>query len=538
MHSLKLAAFALAAAIVSAPAVAEPAPQPKLIVAISVDQLSGQLFGTYRPHFTGGLKRLSEGAVFARSYQAHGITETCPGHSTILTGAHPARTGIVANNWVDFMVPRNDKRIYCAEDERVPGSTSDAYTVSSSHLRVPALGDRMKAADPEALVVAVAGKDRSAVMMGGKAPDQRWFWQDGRFVSPAGKPAPAVVAKVNASIAGALSRSRLAMAVPPLCASKNRAIPVGEGKSVGTYRFDRAARDAKAFGASPELDAATLAMAAALSRDLNLGQDDHADLLAISLSATDYVGHRYGTNGVEMCLQLLTLDADLGAFFDVLDQSGVAYAVVLTADHGGADLPERQRLEGVADAERVDPAAMPQGVGEAVAARLGLPEPVFAGRWYIRPSVPAARRGEVLAEASAILRAHRQVAEVYGAEQVRAHRMPTGPAERWSMLDRLRASYDPERSGDLFVVYRENVTPIADGTRGSVATHGTLWDYDRNVPILFWWKGIAPEEHGESAMTVDIMPTLASLIGLAVPSSEIDGHCLDILAGPESNCGL
>src|SRR5690606_11497301 len=94
-------------------------PPPKLLVMISVDQLTADLFSGYRGTFTGGLARMASGAVFPSGYQAHGATETCPGHSTILTGSHPARTGIVANNYFDLSVARDDKRIYCAEDESV-----------------------------------------------------------------------------------------------------------------------------------------------------------------------------------------------------------------------------------------------------------------------------------------------------------------------------------------------------------------------------------------------------------------------------------
>src|SRR5689334_1765360 len=107
--------------LLGAPACAQaPAAQgstPKLIVVISVDQFSAALFNEYRSHFTGGLGRLAGGVVFVNGYQAHAATETCPGHSTILTGDHPARTGIIANNWYDFAASRANKQIYCAEDE-------------------------------------------------------------------------------------------------------------------------------------------------------------------------------------------------------------------------------------------------------------------------------------------------------------------------------------------------------------------------------------------------------------------------------------
>src|ERR1044072_9755154 len=108
----------------------QPPPRPRLIVAISVDQFSADLFAEYRQHFTGGLRRLSQGAVFPAGFQSHAATETCPGHSTILTGARPARTGIVANAWVDQGATRAGKNIYCAEAERVPGSECGPYTLS------------------------------------------------------------------------------------------------------------------------------------------------------------------------------------------------------------------------------------------------------------------------------------------------------------------------------------------------------------------------------------------------------------------------
>jgi len=134
------ALFSLLCALALAlPAIAAP-PRPKLIVAISVDQFSADLFNEYRGQFSGGLKRLQEGVIFPAGYHAHAATETCPGHATLLTGDYPARTGIIANNWMDMSTGRADKRIYCAEDEAAAGSTSKNYSVSPIHLRVPASG--------------------------------------------------------------------------------------------------------------------------------------------------------------------------------------------------------------------------------------------------------------------------------------------------------------------------------------------------------------------------------------------------------------
>src|SRR5262249_7378311 len=113
-----------------------PRAPPKLVVVISMDQFSADLWDQYRPQFTGGLARLASGTVFHNGYQSHAATETCPGHSTILTGDHPAHTGIIANTWIDQSVQRSDVSIYCAEDETAAGSSSAVYTVSPNHLLV------------------------------------------------------------------------------------------------------------------------------------------------------------------------------------------------------------------------------------------------------------------------------------------------------------------------------------------------------------------------------------------------------------------
>lgn len=512
---------------------ARPTP-PKLVVALSVDHLSTELFDEYRSHFTGGFKRLSDGVVFANGFQAHGKTETCPGHSTILTGNHPARTGIIANQWIDWSASRADKTIYCAEDERIADSSSTHYTVSDVQMRVPTLGDWMKQANPASRVVVVAGKDRSAAMMGGHSPDQRWWWGGDRFIQNGTSPAP-VGAQVNAAISRAIRETRPALVPPAFCAPKDRAIDIGGGKSVGTFRFARNAGDAPAFTMSPEMDAATLAMAAALVQQMQLGRGAAPDLLAISLSATDFVGHRYGTGGVEMCLQLSSLDSDLDGFFDLLDRSGIDYAVVVTADHGGLDLPERRlTVDGIATA-RIDRAATVNAISAEVTRRLELAGPAFVGQWYVSSTVSAARRAEVLALTRQLLAAQPQVEATFSATEIAAHPMPQGRPESWSMLDRLRASFDPQRSPSLAVVYKPGVTPIPAPVEAYVSTHGSIWDYDRKVPILFWWNGVTGQNRKESAMTVDIAPTLASLIGIDALSA-IDGHCLDLLPGAETNC--
>ena len=238
--------------------------------------------------------------VFPAGYQSHAATETCPGHSTILTGARPARTGIVANNWFDLGAARADKYIYCAEDERVPGSTSENYTVSPFHLRVPTLGDLMRRADPRSRVVAVAGKDRAAVMMGGHNPNQRWWWGGQGFVSHAGDRRAGGGARGERPMSPTkLARAREPMDLPELCESRSRAVAVpGRASPVGTGRFARAAGDRDALARLARISTPPFSVSPhALRDELRLGEGPATDLLAIGLSATDYVGHTFGTSG-------------------------------------------------------------------------------------------------------------------------------------------------------------------------------------------------------------------------------------------------
>nr|WP_232328907.1 alkaline phosphatase family protein [Sphingomonas horti] len=529
------------AAFLPATAPAQP-PRPKLIVAISVDQFSADLFSEYRQHFTGGLRRLSEGVVFPSGYQSHAATETCPGHSTILTGSRPYRTGIVANDWIDQSVARADKTIYCAEDETVPGSTSRSYTVSAKHLLVPTLGERMKNADPATRVVSVAGKDRAAVMMGGHKVDQLWFWNGKDYVTIAGQPAPdAAIAPFRSALAARLAQPQPALPVPGVCASRDRPIPIGDGKTVGTWRFGRPAGDTTKFRASPEIDDANLTLAESLIDSMQLGRGPATDIISIGESATDYVGHAFGTEGVEMCIQLLALDKRLGQFFDRLDKAGIDYVVVLTADHGGHDLPERNRIHAAPDAQRVDNRLDVKAVGAQIGRELKLDGPVLipaGGDVYVDRAVPQKMRAKVARRAADLIRQSPLVENVFVGADIAKLPQPTSPPETWSFTERARASYLPGRSGDLIVALKERVTPIADPTRGYVATHGSFWNYDRRVPILFWWKGVQNFEQPLGVETVDILPTLASLIGLPVPAGEIDGRCLDLDASAGDNCAV
>lgn len=552
--SSSLAPLALVAALaVSAPALAQeapvaaasaPAPQgePRLIVAISVDQFSADLFAQYREHFTKGFTRLLQGAVFPSGFQSHAATETCPGHSTLLTGVHPSRTGITANSWYQPGIARAEKEVYCVEDETNPRSTPDNPVVSPAHLKAPTLGDLMKKRNPATINAAVSAKDRAAVMMSGHDTDAvYWIGAKGfttfenRRISKAAETENAVMAKRVAAGDGPL-------AVPGWCGSVDRATPIKDF-TIGTYRFPLAAGDFKSYANGPRVDTATAEMAVRMVDELGMGKDAVPDVLSVSFSATDKVGHAFGTEGVEMCIQMNVLDEAIGSLFDALDARGIDYEVVLSADHGGFDAPERQKLRGNPDATRIDPALTAGKLAAAVSQDTGVTVkngPLFygageAGSVWFSSELTAGQKQKVMAALVARLKANPQIAAVYTQDQIMQWPQPKGNPQDWTMEQKVRASFVPGRSGEVQMLTVRGVVP-GEAKPFKVASHGSPWDYDRRVPMLFWRKGMTGFEQPTPVETVDIAPTLAATVGLTAPAGTWDGRCLDIDAGEADSC--
>ena len=547
----------LLCALVAAPAAALPPPfKPKLIVMISVDQFSADLFAQHRGGFTGGLKRMQAGVVFPSGYQSHAATETCPGHSVILTGSYPAHTGMIGNGYWDNAAKQ---QAYCIDDPDSPSATGGPAR-GPGPLKATALGAWLKDADPRSRVWAVAGKDRAAVPMAGAKGDGVFWWNEtaGGFTTyvPKGTAAKDRMTPV-AGFNAALLKSWLA--APPKWVLRNKGCAALDGKRrYGTVDFDHrvpppgwtappkgtAFNEDKAFEdwfrATPEFDRVILDLAMQVIADQQLGRRDATDLLAVGLSATDYVGHRYGSQGPEMCDQLAWLDARLGAFLARLDTLKVPYIVALTADHGGIDAAERAAEHGV-PAERIDTQAVLKTLTAEVQQAFALDYKVLDGDMnqivitdFGDPDPDL--RARIGAMVMARLKANPQVDAVFTRAEIAATPIPTGTSpERWSQRERLAASYDPARSGDIQVIWKQFASFGVPGVNATyIAGHGSAWDYDRRVPILFWWPGATGFEQPLPVEVVDIAPTLAAVAGVKAPP--VDGHCLDIDAGPANSC--
>jgi predicted AlkP superfamily pyrophosphatase or phosphodiesterase len=328
--------------------------------------------------------------------------------------------------------------------------------------------------------------------------------------------------------------SRQRPKLPAPCKGRSRSVKITDDLSVGELHETQG--KTSRWRATPAFDALTLKMALGAVDTLRLGRGRSVDVLAVSFSATDYVGHYFGTEGAEMCAQQLALDATIRDLLSHLDKTGVSYVVALTADHGGLDIPERNVPRGVHSAHRLEQELSPDRVGDAVAKELKLTESVLLGRYFtndvfLAPSIPSNVRPAVLDAVRRTYESNEQVAQVFTRNELLAAEPPSGPPDQWSLLDRAKASFNPERSGDLVVLLQPYVTLYGlpkDADKDYIASHGSPWDYDRRVPILFWWRGIEGFEQPAAIETVDIAPTLADLIGLEIGPNEMDGRVLNI----------
>jgi len=338
-----LAALSLGSAAVPAMAQQAEAPQasrdaltpPRLIVTIVVDQFSANLFDQYRGRYTGGLRRMADqGLVSINGYQAHGLTETCPGHATVLTGVHPTEAGVPANDWIDG---KTGKEVYClaapANHLAHGRDDSDNGPVGPDQLRATTLGDWLKAVSPDSKVFAVSGKDRGAINLAGHQGQAFWF-TDGFGLTTYVEPGETAEAKL-APVADFNRAFRLGMGLAPVAwdytNDQCRAL-AGDWTIRGQTFHSTLPPAGLKFDTSPLLDEQTLKAAEYLLDSQKLGQGAATDMLGVSLSATDRIGHMYGTQGPEMCEQMHRLDVALGEFLDRLAQVPGGALVVLTAD--------------------------------------------------------------------------------------------------------------------------------------------------------------------------------------------------------------
>lgn len=518
--------------------------KPDLVVMVAVDQFGTALFNRWRSRYRGGLARLErEGIVYDSGYQTHGLTETCPGHSTLLTGKTPAHTGIVGNSWYDTATGRN---VYClaAPDYTDARGDPKALKVGPTNLVATTFGDWLKQASPQSRVVAVAGKDRAAITLGGHRADAAFWYVDNfgftTFVAK-GEDAAAKLAPL-AALNAAVQREY----VPPPtwnyrhdeCRALENTWRIGntEWKSALPPMIPgkpgEAPRPARALQI---MDPLTLEAALQLIDHYQLGRRGVTDLLAVSFSATDFVGHGYGTQGPEMCEQMHLLDELVGRLLARIESLGVRPVLVLTADHGGSDIPERLQQQGYAEARRVDGKALLRSVNATLKARLNLADDPLASpdlsQFYAvgagGKALAEPLRSRVIEAALEVLRQRPEVEAAFPLQELLPNHPKGISPEQMSLRDRFAQNAMAGRSGDILVAYRPGIDVAEPRPTRFIQSHSGPHDLDRRVPIVFWWPGAPAQTRMLPVATTDIAPTLAHIVGIAAPG-DLDGRCLNI----------
>ncbi|MGI9044363.1 MAG: alkaline phosphatase family protein [Gemmatimonadaceae bacterium] len=507
---------ALAAAGNAGAQAAPAATSPSLVVLITIDGFPANNFDRFGTQLTGGLARIRDrGAWFTDAHHDHAITETAPGHASLLSGRFPASTGIAANR-VGVSDPRSPllggSGALGASPERFQGST---------------LFDWLKKKHPRARALSVSAKDRGAILPLGRAKESVfWYPGDGAFTTSSyyADSLPGWVTRFNErqlpqQYAG---RAWTLVADESAYASPDSVEIEGAGNNFMFPHMipDDPQRAANWIRGTPFIDEVTVAFALEGAAAMQLGKGSHPDLLAVSLSGTDAINHRLGPDSREAQDQVLRTDHLLGVMLDSLyrlvDSSRVI--VVFTADHGFTPIPELA-------ARTVEPMPTRTNLDDAL-------------------TIARAKATELKVDSSAIdvdqqifLMDRRAFSRARGGPEAVMAAFETAAKETWGVhrVDRLKALHSAG-PGDDPIARRwrhqfgpeSNVELVATLTPGSlwtsllVASHGSPYDADSHVPVIFLGPGFKPGRYGAFVRTVDIAPTLARVLKLQ-PSEKIDG---------------
>jgi predicted AlkP superfamily pyrophosphatase or phosphodiesterase len=542
----------------AAPAVAPP--RPRLVLLIAVDQFRydyltrfGDLFGP-----KGFNRLLRKGGSWAEANYDHVPTYTAPGHATMLTGAWPAETGIIANEWPDRVSGRIVSN--CSDPEDAPGKPRWASLGGGLNepgrgprrLMASTLGDELRlATNDRSKVIGVSLKDRAAIMPAGRhANAAYWFsdWSGGMESSTYYFPAlPDWVAKYNQSKPADKYFGAHWDRVLPEAEYLRRAGPDapaweklwGSDAEKDTNTFPHIATGGarapdqefySSLDATPWANELILSFAKEALLNESLGQDEDTDVLSVSLSANDYVGHRFGPYSQEVMDITLRTDRELAAFLDFIDaRVGLDRTiVVLTADHGVAPTPEHAAELGQGGS-RIRSAPVVEAIRKALRERFG------GNADYIQKFKDDSGRdkdgyynGNLYLDQEAIRREKLdpdQVARVAGEAALalpgvaryftRAQLMQAGISPADPVARRVLHGFYPNRNGDLILIFDAfKVSNTVDAT-----THGSPYSYDTHVPLIIMGGGIEPGVYYNAASPADIAPTLAAMLRVQGPSN-------------------
>ncbi|MGI8508225.1 MAG: alkaline phosphatase family protein [Gemmatimonadaceae bacterium] len=485
-----------------------PAHRPDLVVLITVDQMRPDYFTRFLPQLTGGLGRLYRGgSVFTNAFQDHAITETAPGHSVIGSGRFPVHTGIAMNS-----AGVNDSTEALV---RAPG-----LGASPKRFLGTTLTDWIRATDPQSRSLSVSRKDRGAILPIGKSKSSvYWYAPNGTFTTSRYY-ADSLPNWLNVFNAERRPQSFVGKTWNPILPGSAYSEPdsmkiENGGRDIAfphvmTSDTTRELADLPSF---PWMDQITLEAALAGVRAMKLGAGPHTDVLAISLSTTDAIGHAFGPDSKEQHDQILRLDRSLGAFLDSLYAIRDPRTVVLalTADHAVAPYPEiHDGRDNNAGATHVELGPIVQAVRTSLASA-GVPRSAFTFG-----------DGVLTVDRNALATAHVNADSLIGAFRATILRVPgVRRADRIAELEHADTVHDDIARRWLHMFDSDSVaalvvtlTPYSYWGRGGSAEHGSPYDYDAHVPLIFYGAPFKPGKYAERALVADIAPTLARVVGV------------------------
>lgn len=509
----------------------------KLVVGIVIDQFRYDYLQRFEDQFgEGGFRRLlTSGAVFDNANYIHTPTYTACGHATFMTGAPPALTGIIGNEWYDRDLAKTITSVSDDKGEfKSLGGKEGARAAAPHKLLSSTLGDEMRlTTQGQAKVIGISYKDRSAILPAGKRPNGA-YWFDGstgNFVSSTYyfSDLPAWVKKFNqeqhcSKYFGAKWERLLPEAAYQRSAPDDAAYE-GKGRTKYTFPYllnggeeKPGAKFYAQFDASPFANEHLVTLAKAAIENEGLGTDDTTDLLTVSFSANDLVGHAFGPYSQEVQDITLRTDRILADFFSYLDKKiGLNNIVItLTADHGVAPVPEQVKELGYGG--RLEMKTVTEAVETALDQRFGEEKWVLSainGNLYLDDAAIERRKlnaEDVENTARAAVLKTPNIAECLTRTQLLKGQLPQ------SMIARSVANgfYAP-RNGNLVVV------PQAYYFFGesSLTTHGSPYSYDTHVPVIFFGPGLTPGFYHRVSSPADIAPTLATLLKVQPPSNHL-----------------
>lgn len=532
--SLLLAPVALAQqrrATNSTPNGAKPV---RLVVGIVIDQLRYDYLTRFRDQFgDGGFKRLvNGGAVFTNANYIHAPTVTACGHATFMSGSTPAMNGVIGNEWFDR---ESGKRVTSVSDDKVKllGGREGATGMSPSKMIGSTIGDELKLATAgQSKVIGVSFKDRSAILPAGKRPNGAYWFNaaTGNLVSSDYyfNDLPEWVKKFNReSRPDRFFGKRWERLLPESAYQRSTADEMPYEKFAAGNKFPYritggeeapGPRFYTQFEYTPFANDYLIDFAKAAIESEQLGADDVTDLLTISFSANDLVGHAYGPYSHEVQDITLRTDRTLANFFNYLDQKiGLDRVVIaLTSDHGVAPVPEHAQRFGLGG--KIEPKSITDAVQNALSKSFGEEKWILAfvnGNAYFDETVIERRRFAVEEVERAACQAVSKVAgvaECFTRSQILSGRLPQTKIAR-----SVANGFHAQRNGNLVVVPQ----PFFFIGEGVTTTHGTPYVYDTRVPVIFYGAGVVAGSYHSDASPADIAPTLAALLKIEIPSNNV-----------------